>query len=223
MWDRRIFRHRNASTGRTRSFMKTINKFFALAVTFAAGFTTAAMAAVSIGAPAPDFTVADITGKTHSLSDYKGQTVVLEWVNPECPIVMKHYGSGNMPKLQKEATSDGVVWLAINSGAKGEQGDYERAAAEGWLKKHGGAPTAYARDQSGKVGKLYGAKTTPHMYVINGDGVLVYNGAIDSIRSSNVNDIPKAENYVASALAAVKAGKPVAKATSQPYGCNVKY
>ncbi len=185
--------------------------------------TAAVQAAVEVGAPAPDFSVTDIQGKAHKLSDYKGKTVVLEWVNPECPIVGKHYDSGNMQKLQQSATNDGVVWITINSGAKGEQGDYDEDRAAGWMKKHNAAATAYVRDQSGKVGKMYGAKVTPHMYVIDGKGTLVYNGAIDSIRSGNPKDIPKAENYVAAALTAVKEGKPVAKATTQPYGCNVKY
>lgn len=203
--------------------MNTTKKIFILAGALAAAFATAVHARVSIGAPAPEFSVTDIQGKAHRLSDYKGKAVVLEWVNPECPIVMKHYGSGNMPKLQKSATADGVVWLAINSGGRGEQGDYDAGAATTWLKKQGAAPTGYVRDTSGQVGKLYGAKTTPHMYVINGDGVLVYSGAIDSIRSAKVEDIAEAENYVASALAAVKEGRPVATATSQPYGCNVKY
>lgn len=203
--------------------MNTTTRILVFAAALVAACTTAVSAAVSIGAPAPDFTVTDIKGKTHKLSDYAGKTVVLEWVNPDCPIVGKHYNSQNMQNLQKAATADGVVWLMINSGAKGEQGDYDDAAAAEWLKKQGATPTAYVRDQSGKVGKMYGAKTTPHMYVINGQGVLVYNGAIDSIRSANEDDIPKAENYVAAALASVKAGKPVAKATSQPYGCGVKY
>lgn len=203
--------------------MKTTTRILVLTAAIMAAVTTAVSAAVKIGAPAPEFSVTDISGKAHKLSDYAGKTVVLEWVNPECPIVGKHYKSGNMQKLQKAATGDGVVWLTINSGAKGEQGDYNDGDASAWLKKHGAAPSAYVRDQSGTVGKLYGAKTTPHMYVINGQGVLVYNGAIDSIRSADEDDIPKAENYVASALAAVKEGKPVAKASTQPYGCGVKY
>jgi len=202
--------------------MKPTKQILFLAAAFMA-VAAAARAAVEVGAPAPDFSVTDIQGKTHTLSDYKGKTVVLEWVNPECPIVGKHYNSGNMQNLQKSATSDGVVWIAINSGAKGDQSDYDEARAAAWLKKHNAAATAYVRDQSGKIGKLYGAKTTPHMYVIDGNGTLVYNGAIDSIRSGNPNDIPKAENYVAAALKAVKEGKAVAKATTQPYGCNVKY
>jgi hypothetical protein len=148
---------------------------------------------------------------------------VLEWVNPECPFVMKHYGSGNIPKLQESAKADGVVWLSINTGGAGAQGASDNAEHAKWSQSVKAAPTAYLRDRDGRVGRLYGAKTTPHMYVITADGTLVYNGAIDSIRSAEIGDIAKAENYVAAALAAVKAGKPVAKATSQPYGCAVKY
>lgn len=203
--------------------MNTTHKLLVLAVAMAAAFVTTGGAAVNIGAPAPDFSVTDIQGKSHRLSDYKGRTVVLEWVNPECPFVGKHYDSGNIPKLQKSATADGAVWLTINSARRGGQGDYEADAANRWLSRHGAAQTAYLRDQDGKVGRLYGAKTTPHLYVIDPAGTLVYNGAIDSIRSADVDDLAKAENYVASALAAVKAGRPVAKATSQPYGCGVKY
>lgn len=203
--------------------MNTTKRILLCAAALVVAATTAAQAAVEVGAPAPDFSVTDILGKAHKLSDYTGKTVVLEWVNPECPIVGKHYNSGNMQGLQKAAAGDGVVWIAINSGAKGEQGDYDEKKAGTWLQKHGATPAAYVRDQSGKVGKMYGAKTTPHMYVIDGKGTLVYNGAIDSIRSGAADDIPKAENYVAAALKAVKEGKAVAKATTQPYGCNVKY
>lgn len=203
--------------------MNTTKQILLGAAAFAVAALSAVQAAVEVGAPAPDFSVTDIQGKTHKLSDYKGKTVVLEWVNPECPIVGKHYDSGNMQKLQKSATGEGVVWLTINSGAKGEQGDYDDGKAAAWMKKQNAGATAYVRDPSGKVGKMYGAKVTPHMYVIDGKGTLVYNGAIDSIRSGNPNDIPKAENYVAAALKAVKEGKAVAKATTQPYGCNVKY
>ena len=202
--------------------MKPIKQLFFLVAAFMA-VAAVARAAVEVGAPAPDFAVTDIHGKTHKLSGYKGKTVVLEWINPECPVVGKHYNSGNMQALQKAATSDGVVWIAINSGGKGKQGDYDDARAAAWLKEQNAAVTAYVRDQGGQIGKLYGARTTPHMYVIDGTGTLVYNGAIDSIRSGNPNDIPKAENYVAAALKAVKEGKPVAKATTQPYGCAVKY
>lgn len=203
--------------------MNTTKRAFLLAAVFAAAFATAVQAAVNIGAAAPDFSVKGIDGKTHRLSDYKGKTVVLEWVNPDCPIVKKHYSSSNMQKLQKSATADGVVWLSINSAFPGGQGDYEDGKAAEWLKSQGAAPTAYLRDTDANVGKLYGAKTTPHMYVIDAQGTLVYQGAIDSIRSSKVEDIAKAENYVASALAALKAGQPVKTATTQPYGCGIKY
>ncbi|MCU0792241.1 MAG: redoxin family protein [Opitutaceae bacterium] len=182
------------------------------------------LGAAEVGQPAPAFTLTDLDGTSHNLSDFKGKTVVLEWVNPECPFVVKHYEkSGNMPALQKAATADGVIWLQINSAAPGKQGDYDAAAAKAWQQKTGAAATAYLRDVSGAVGKAYGAKTTPQLYVITADGTLVYNGAIDSIRSTNADDIAKAENFLTAALAAVKAGQPVAKATTQPYGCSVKY
>lgn len=186
----------------------------------AAGFVHAA----AVGQPAPAFTLTDLDGKSHSLSDFKGKTVVLEWVNAECPFVVKHYEkSGNIPATQKAATDDGVIWLQINSAAPGKQGDYDVEMAKAWQEKTKTAATAYLRDTDGKVGKAYDAKTTPQLYVVNAEGVLVYNGAIDSIRSTNVDDIAKAENYVKTALASVKAGKPVEKATTQPYGCGVKY
>ena len=203
--------------------MKTSTRFFGLAVAFIVALATSAEASAVIGSNAPDFTLTDLQGKTHRLFDYKGKTVVLEWVNPECPFVMKHYGSGNIPRTQKAATADGVIWLSINTGQPGAQGVYDAARQAKWAERMQASPTAYLRDPDGRVGRLYGAKTTPHLFVITGDGTLVYNGAIDSIRSADVDDIAKAENYVQSALAAVKAGQPVKKATSQPYGCSVKY
>ncbi len=203
--------------------MKPSLRFLALAAALAVAFVSSSHAAVAIGQPAPDFTLTDISGQVHKLSDYHGKTVVLEWTNPECPFVQKHYGSGNIPNLQKAATADGVIWLSINSGSHGAEGDYTPAQVAEWSKKMGAAPTAYFRDQDGKVGRLYSAKTTPHLFVITADGTLVYDGAIDSIRSAKVEDIAKATNYVTAALASVKAGKPVEKAATQPYGCSVKY
>jgi peroxiredoxin len=202
--------------------MKTILKAFILvAALVAAGV---AHAAADIGQPAPDFTLTDIAGKTYKLSDFKGKTVVLEWVNPGCPIVQKHYNSQNMQGTQKAAAADGVVWLSINSaGFDGAQGDLSDAEAAAWQKKMGAVTTAYFRDRSGKIGHLYGATATPNMYVINAEGVLVYKGAIDSIPSASASDIPKATNYVKAALAAVKAGTPVEKAATQAYGCAIKY
>ncbi len=206
--------------------MKTSLVISALRIFVAAATLVAvgALHAATLGQPSPAFTLTDLDGKTHSLADFKGKTVVLEWTNPECPFVVKHYdNSGNLPSTQKAATADGVVWLLINSGAAGKQGDLETAAAKAWLAKVKSAATAYLRDGDGKVGKAYGAKTTPHLFVINADGVLVYQGAIDSIRSASADDISKAENYIKSALAALKAGKPIEKAETQPYGCSVKY
>jgi hypothetical protein len=205
--------------------MKSIRFSFILAAVLALGlFAGRARAAADIGQAAPEFTLNDIDGTTHRLSDYKGKIVVLEWNNPDCPIVHKHYDSGNIPGIQKTAIADGVVWLLVNSGAPGNEGaDYTADQIKAWLKERASAPTAYLRDSDGKVGHLYGAKTTPHLFVIGRDGVLDYEGAIDSIRSSDQADIPKAENYVSEALAEVKAGQPVAKSATQPYGCSVKY
>jgi hypothetical protein len=205
--------------------MKPVRLLFIVAAAVACGlFASVSHAAVAIGQPAPDFALTDLDGQTHKLSDYKGKTVVLEWNNPDCPIVHKHYDSRNIPTLQKSATADGVVWLMINSGAPGKEGgDYTSDQIKAWLKDHDAAPTDYFRDPDGKVGHLYQARTTPHMFVITADGTLVYDGAIDSIPSADQADIPRAENYVSEALAAVKAGQPVAKATSRPYGCSVKY
>jgi hypothetical protein len=203
--------------------MKISRRFF-LALTAAlmmAGIARAASA--QVGRPAPDFTLTDITGRSHSLSDFKGKTVVLEWTNPECPIVGKHYRSGNMPKTQQAALADGVVWLQINSGHPGSEGDFDPGEVVAWQRKYGAASTAYFRDRDGKVGHLYDARTTPHMFIIDAGGTLVYAGGIDSIRSGRVDDIPRATNYVATALAEIKAGKPVTTKNSQPYGCAVKY
>ena len=183
----------------------------------------AAANAASVGAPAPDFTLPDSTGKTHALSEYKGKTVVLEWNNPECPFVKKHYSSGNIPKQQAAAISDGVVWLVINSGADGKQGHVDGGAANSFLAQYDAKPTAYLFDSDGKVGHAYGAKTTPHVFVVDGGGVLRYAGGIDSIPSTDKDDLAKATQYVPQALAELKAGKPVSVATSQPYGCGVKY
>jgi len=185
-------------------------------------FASAANAA-GVGAPAPDFSLPDSNGKTHSLSEYKGKTVVLEWNNPECPFVKKHYSSGNIPKQQSAAIGDGVVWLVINSGADGKQGHVDGTTANAFLAQYNAKPTAYLLDPDGKVGHAYGAKTTPHMYVIDRGGVLRYMGGIDSIPSTDKEDLAKATQYVPQALAELKAGKTVSVATSQPYGCGVKY
>lgn len=205
--------------------MKTVLKsLLAAALGFAVLAVGASAKQAVVGQPAPDFTLTDINGKAHSLSDYKGKTVVIEWVNPECPIVRKHYdASGNIPALQKSATADGIVWLSINSGRNGGQGDFNPEQVAAWKEKTKAAYSAYFRDQDTSIGQLYGAKTTPHIFIVDASGKLVYDGAIDSIRSSRPQDIAKAENYVTSALAALKAGKAVATPVTEPYGCGIKY
>lgn len=190
----------------------------------------AALALPALGLPtlalakaAPAFSVKDIDGKVRSLSEFKGKVVVLEWVNEGCPYVKKHY-SGNMQGLQVSAVRDGAVWLTICSSAKGEQGHWsDAAAARSWMTAKSWAGTAVLIDEDGKVGKAYGAKTTPHMYVIDKAGMLAYQGGIDDVPTNKVEDIKRAKNLVAAALADVNAGRPVATPFSQPYGCAVKY
>ena len=182
-----------------------------------------ANAEVSIGQPAPDFTLTDCSGKKVSLSDYKGKVVVLEWVNHGCPFVAKHYGSGNMQKLQADAAAKGVVWLSICSSAPGKQGHMTGGDASKKCAETQSAATAYLLDESGEVGKTYNAKVTPEMVVIDANGVLVYQGAIDDKKSTNPGDIAGAKNYVAAALDEVLAGKPVSTPKTEAYGCSVKY
>jgi peroxiredoxin len=201
--------------------MKSIAKSFLFVAAVAATLaTTVARAVVEVGKPAPDFSLTDVQGKTHKLSDYKGKVVVLEWVNSGCPIVKAHYEAKNMQDTQKVAAADGAVWLQINTSGPGAQGNLSDAEAAKWQKEQGVTATAYLKDYTGKVGRLYGAKTTPHMFIVNKDGTLAYQGAIDS---GNSRDIPTATNYVKAALASIKAGKPIEKAATKAYGCAVKY
>src|SRR5213082_313455 len=176
-----------------------------------------------VGGAAPDFSAPDANGKTQSLSQYKGKYVVLEWFNPECPFVKKHYGTGNMQKLQEEYTSKGVVWLTIDSNAPGSEGNLSADAANkvmtGWKTRQ----TALLLDPEGKAGRAYGAKNTPNMVVINPEGKIVYEGAIDSKATPNPADIPNSTNYVKVALDESLEGKPVTTSTTKPYGCSVKY
>lgn len=189
----------------------------------ALSLATAMFAAVEIGKPAPDFTLTDTNGTAHKLSDFKGKVVVLEWINLGCPYVVAQYGSKNMQNLQKTYTGKDVVWLAICSSAEGQQGYYSAADWKAQIASSGIKATAVLIDEPGTVGKLYGAKTTPHMYVVNPEGILAYNGAIDSASSTKKDVIMSATNYVAAAVDAVLAGKPVEKSTTKPYGCSVKY
>jgi peroxiredoxin len=179
--------------------------------------------AAAVGKPAPAIQLVDSTGKKRSLAEFAGKTVVLEWTNHECPFVKKHYGAGNMQKQQRDATAKGVVWLSVNSSAPGKQGHVDGAAAERIRAQGRNAQTAYLLDPTGQTGRAYGAKTTPHMYVIDPKGVLRYAGGIDNIPSADAGDIPKATQYVPQALAELAAGKPVSVSVTRPYGCSVKY
>lgn len=185
--------------------------------------TGAAEAVAGVGVAAPDFSLPDSNGKTRSLSDFEGQYVVLEWTNDGCPFVRKHYGSGNMQSLQQEYTAKGVAWLSIVSSAPGKQGHVSGAQANALTAQRDAAPTAVLLDASGDVGREYGAKTTPHMYIIDPEGTLIYAGGIDSIASANPQDIEKATPYVKLALDQAMAGKPLSQAQTQAYGCSVKY
>jgi peroxiredoxin len=196
--------------------------FAAAAAVLTTGAATAQGAGPVIGQPAPNFSLPDADGKARSLSQFRGKTVVLEWTNHDCPYVKKHY-SGNMQAQQREATRDGVVWLSIVSSAPGNQGHITGAQAKQLTASRNAAPTAVLLDPSGDVGRLYGAKTTPHMFVINPQGRLVYAGGIDDVPSNKVEDLPRAKQLVKLALADVKAKRPVAIASSKPYGCAVKY
>lgn len=193
---------------------------------FLVTFSTAALFAADsppVGSAAPDVSVTDSKGNAHSLSQYKGKYVVLEWFNPECPFVKKHYGSGNMQKLQAEFTGKGVVWLTIDSSAPGTEGSLTPEQANKTMADWKAHSTAFLLDSDGKAGRAYGAKNTPHMFVVNPEGKVIYEGAIDSKASPNPADIPSSTNYVKVALDESMAGKSVSTPNSRPYGCSVKY
>ena len=178
--------------------------------------------AATVGQAAPDFTLKDVSGKTVRLSDFRGRHVVLEWNNPGCPFVRKHYDSGNMQTLQKEAAAKNVVWLAINS-TEASHGDYLNPAQLGrWMSEQKAAPTATLMDEDGAAGRAYAARVTPHMYIVDPQGKLIYAGGIDSIPSGRAEDIRTATNYVRQGLGEALAGKPVSQSTTRPYGCTIK-
>ncbi len=177
----------------------------------------------SIGKKAPDFELKDSMGKSYKLSDFKGKFVVLEWINYGCPFVVKHYDSGNMQKLQKKYTEKDIIWLAVCSSAPGKQGNHEPDELNEKSEEYGAEFTAYLIDEDGKTGKMYGAKTTPHMYIVDKEGNLVYAGGIDDKPSTDQDDIENAQNYVAAALDQLLAGKEVEVKSTRPYGCSVKY
>ncbi len=182
-----------------------------------------ARASAIVGQPAPEFSLTDATGKTVKLSDYRGKHVVLEWTNPGCPYVQKHYNSGNMPATQKEAADKGVAWLAINSTEKAAADYLEPPRLVAWMKERKSVTSATLMDVDGVAGRAYGARTTPHMYIVDPQGKLVYAGGIDSIASSRAEDIKTAVNYVRQSLNEALTGKPISMASTRPYGCSIKY
>lgn len=192
----------------------------ALALTLAVSLSAYA---ARVGSPAPGFTGTDTHGQTHNLSDYRGKFVVLEWTNRDCPYTQKQYDSGNMQALQKRWTAKGVVWLTILSSAPGQQGYMTEAEENAWIAKVQAAPTAALLDSSGSIGHEYEAKTTPHMFIIDPAGKLIYEGAIDDHPTTDVADVPASKNYVSAALDQAMSGKPVAVTYTRPYGCSVKY
>jgi peroxiredoxin len=194
-----------------------------VAASLALGSAFSAAAQAVVNQPAPAFSAKDATGKTVNLADFKGKHVVLEWVNPGCPFVQKHYNSGNMPATQKDAMAKGVVWLSVSSTAKDAGDHLPPAELAKWLQSKSAAPTATLIDEDGKLGRSYGARTTPHMYLIDPQGKLVYAGAIDSKPSANPADIKTATNYVKQAVGEAVSGKPVSQAQTQAYGCSIKY
>jgi alkyl hydroperoxide reductase subunit AhpC len=185
--------------------------------------TVAAGAAPQIGQPAPDFTGTDSKGNPVRLSQYRGKTVVLEWTNADCPFTRKHYTSGNMQGVQALAQKNGVIWLTVVSSAPGKQGYVNGPAADALTQSRGAVPTAVLLDPSGTLGRMYDAKTTPHMFVIDKNGALQYMGGIDSIATTDISDIPHAEPYLKEAMLAVAQGGPVAHPVTKPYGCSIKY
>lgn len=185
--------------------------------------TSDANAAVEIGAAAPNFSVQDASGATRTLAEFRGRTVVLEWTNHGCPYVRKHYDSRNMQNLQHEATAQGVVWLQVISSARGQQGYLDGAGALARVQTEGAHPTATLLDPTGAMGHAYGATNTPHMFIISGEGRVVYQGAIDDQDSANPRTIQGANNYVRAALADISAGRAIATAQTRAYGCSVKY
>lgn len=201
--------------------MKT--KLFLTALTTLVAGAFCAADVPPVGTVAPDFSLTDSNGQTHSLSQYNGKYVVLEWFNPECPFVKKHYGSGNMQKLQQEYTSKGVVWLTIDSNAPGTEGNITPDQAQKIMSSWKTHQTALLLDPESKVARGYGAKNTPDMIVINPEGKIVYEGAIDNKPTPNPSDIPSSTNYVKAALDESLAGKPVSNPATKPYGCSVKY
>lgn len=216
--------NRILSTGVVTALLLASGIGFPLASTSSRAFAAEQVAADStVGKPAPEFTLTDTQGKQHSPKEAAGKFLVLEWTNYDCPFVRKHYESQNMQKLQKSFTEKGVVWFSICSSAPDRQGNYPPAKVNELMKANGASPTAYLIDADGKVGHLYGATATPHMFIINPKGTVVYAGAIDDNPSADISDVKQATNYVQKALSEAMDNKPVSTPTSKAYGCSVKY
>ncbi len=194
-----------------------------LAAAALAAFAMPALAKTPTGSPAPDFNVVDTYGNAHSLSALRGKNVILEWTNDQCPYVKKHYGADNMQQTQKQLAGEDTVWVTVISSAPGKQGYVDAAAANALTTSRNAAPSAVVLDPSGDLGRAYDAKTTPHMYIIDPEGTLVYQGAIDSNRSASASTIPGAANYVKAAMADLDAGRDVVINDTQAYGCPIKY
>jgi peroxiredoxin len=203
--------------------MTQMNRRLLVVLAAAVAIAAPAYAAPVLGQAAPEFRAVDADGKTRALSEFRGKTVVLEWTNNGCPYVQKHYNSGNMQGLQKQATKEGIVWLTVISSAPRTQGYLTPTQAKAWKAKAGAASTAVLLDPTGVVGRAYDAKVTPHMYVVDRTGKLVYMGGIDDKPSPDPQTLKTARNYLVAALSDVKAGRPVAQAVTRPYGCSVKY
>jgi len=178
---------------------------------------------VDVMKPAPEFTLRGADSLEYSLNQFRGKYVVLEWVNYGCPFVQKHYNSSNMQKLQAEMTGKGVIWFSVCSSAKGDQGNFDAKTIQKLKLEKSAAYSAYLIDEDGKVGRIYGAKTTPHMFIIDPKGQVIYGGAIDNIRSTKIADLDKAENYVRTILDSAMEGKPFEAKLTEPYGCSIKY
>lgn len=198
-------------------------KFLLLLTLALIPLASAAHAAPEVGKTAPEFMANDVDGNHVMLSSLKGKTVVLEWTNPDCPFVHKQYDTNNMQNIQKQATTDGIVWVTIDSSAKGKEGNYPAPELKKIYADKKASFTHLIVDEKGEIATLYGAKTTPHMFVIDKNGVLAYAGAIDDKSGFDKEEVKTAKNYVLAALADLKAGKPVTTASTKPYGCGVKY
>jgi peroxiredoxin len=207
----------------TNEETKMRRRTFLSVAALAAAPLRVATAQANPGQPAPAFSLTDLDGRKVALADLRGKFAVLEWTNPSCPFVQKHYGSGNMQQLQKRFTGEGVVWLTINSTHAAHAEHLKPAEQKAWLTQQGAVPSMAALDADGTVGRAYGAKVTPHMYVIDPQGVLVYAGAIDDKRSTNPADVKTATNFVMRAFADLRAGRPVSVASTPAYGCTIKY